>query len=108
MQALLAIVQAQDADAVLERLKGFNLPRLERITSSGSFLRQNNVALLMAIPPEQVNPVLKALAHACHRRTEYVPSFYIEAAPMITALSLEVEVGGATVFICDIEHYEVF
>src|SRR5262245_6842472 len=108
MQALLAIVQAQDADAVLERLKTFKLPCLERITSSGTFLRQSNVALLMAIPAAQVNRVLKILANTCKRRAEYVPSFYIEAAPMITALSLEVEVGGATVFICDIEHYEVF
>lgn len=108
MQALLAIVQSQDADAVFERLNAFRLPRLERITSSGSFLRQSNVALLMAIAPEQVNPVLRVLAETCQRRSEYVPSFYIEAAPMITALSLEVEVGGATVFICDVEHYEVF
>ncbi len=108
MQAILAIIQAQDADAAFERLKALNLPGLERIASSGSFLRENNVALWLAAPPEQVEQVLSVLRDTCHRRTNYLPSYYVETVPMILALPLEVEVGGATVFLCDVEHYEVF
>jgi uncharacterized protein YaaQ len=108
MQAILAIVQSQDAEVVLERLKMLNLPCLERIASSGSFLRESNTSLWMAVPPEQVNRVLSVLRDTCQRRTSYTPSYYIETAPMIFAFPLEVEVGGATAFICDLEHYEVF
>lgn len=108
MQAILTIIQSQDADAVLQRLQSLNLPCLERIASSGSFLRQSNTALWIAAPEAQVSQVLNALRDTCHRRTSFTPSYYIETAPMMFALPLEVEVGGATVFICDIERYEVF
>jgi len=108
MQSILAIIQAQDADAAFERLKTLNLPCLEQIASSGSFIRQSNVAVWMAAPPGQVEQVLNALRDTCHRRTNYLPSYYVETVPMIMALPLEVEVGGATVFICDVERYEVF
>ncbi len=108
MQAILTIIQSQDADAVLQRLQSLNLPCLERIASSGSFLRQSNTALWIAAPEVQVSQVLNALRDTCHRRTSFTPSYYIETAPMMFALPLEVEVGGATVFICDIERYEVF
>ena len=108
MQAILTIIQSQDVDAVLERLQGLNLPCLERIASSGSFLRENNTALWIAAPKEQVDQVLTSLRDTCHRRTSFTPSYYIETAPMMFALPLEVEVGGATVFICDVEQYEVF
>lgn len=108
MQAILTIIQSQDADAVLERLQALNLPCLERIASSGSFLRQSNTALWLAAAEEQVGQVLTVLRDACHRRTSFTPSYYIETAPMMFALPLEVEIGGATVFICDIEQYEVF
>lgn len=108
MQAILSIIQSQDTDAVMERLQGLNLPCLERIASSGSFLRQNNTALWIAAPEEQVSQVLTVLRDTCHRRTNFTPSYYIETAPMMFALPLEVEVGGATVFICDVERYEVF
>jgi uncharacterized protein YaaQ len=108
MQAILAIVQAEDADVAFEQLKALNLPCLERIASSGSFLRQNNMALWMAASPGQVEQILNVLRDTCHRRTNYLPSYYIETVPMILALPLEVEVGGATVFICDVDYYEVF
>lgn len=108
MLAILTIIQSQDADAALERLQRLNLPCLERIASSGSFLRENNTALWIAASKGQVDQVLVALRDTCHRRTNFTPSYYIETAPMMFALPLEVEVGGATVFICDIEQYEVF
>jgi uncharacterized protein YaaQ len=108
MQAILTIVQAEDADVAFERLKALNLPCLERIASSGSFLRQSNMALWMAASPGQVEQILSVLRDTCHRRTNYLPSYYIETVPMILALPLEVEVGGATVFICKVDHYEVF
>jgi uncharacterized protein YaaQ len=55
-----------------------------------------------------VDLILKTLRDTCHRRTNYLPSYYVETVPMILALPLEVEVGGATVFICDLDRYEVF
>ena len=108
MQALLAIVQSQDADAVLERLKAFNLPCLVRIASSGGFLQESNTTLWIAVRPGQLGYVLNVLRTTCQQRTAYIPAYYIEAAPLISVFPTEVAVGGATVFVCDIERYEVF
>ena len=40
MQAMLAIVQSEDAEAALDRLKPLGLPSLQRLATSGGFLRQ--------------------------------------------------------------------
>ncbi|HXW01159.1 MAG TPA: cyclic-di-AMP receptor [Anaerolineae bacterium] len=108
MQAMLVIVQAQDTNTVLDRLKALNLPCLLPIASAGGFLREGNTALLIAARPEQIAQVMAALRDTCHQRTTFVPSYYIEATPTISAFPIEVEVGGATIFSCDIEHFEVF
>jgi uncharacterized protein YaaQ len=108
MHAMLVIVQSQDAEAVLEWLSALNLPCLERIASFGSFLQQSNTAFWLAVPPEQVEAVMNTLRHTCHRRVGYMPAFTTETAPFLIGTPLEVEVGGAIVFMCEVEHFEVF
>jgi uncharacterized protein YaaQ len=108
MQAILAIIQSEDTKTTLEGLRALDLPCLERIASSGSFLRQSNTALWLAARVEQVEAVLDSLRHTCHRRIDHVPAHYAEETTMIFAFSPMVEVGGATLFILDIEHYEAF
>ncbi len=105
MQAMLAIVQSEDTEAALDRLQPLNLPCLSRIASSGGFLRQGNAALWLAVPSGKLGQVLDALRATCQRRTTYVPA-QLEIAQLASAFPVEVEVGGATVFICEVEQYE--
>lgn len=108
MQAILAIIQAQDTNVALDRLKALNLPCLMPVSSAGGFLRQGNTALWIGVQSSQLNQVLEVLRETCHQRTTFMPTYYLEAPPNLTAFPIEVEVGGATVFICDVEHFEVF
>jgi uncharacterized protein YaaQ len=108
MQAILAIIQAQDTNMVLDRLKTLKLPCLLPIASSGGFLRQGNTALWIAAQPQQLGQVLDTLRDTCHQRTTFMPTYYLEATPTLSAFPIEVEVGGATIFMCDIERFEVF
>ena len=105
MQAMLAIVQSEDAEAALDRLKPLSLPSALRIASSGGFLRQGNTALWLAVPPGRLGQVMDAFMETCKRRTTYVPA-QLEVAQLASAFPVEVEVGGATVFICDVEWFE--
>ena len=105
MQAMLAIVQSEDVEAALDRLRPLQLPSLSRIASSGGFLRQGNTALWIAIPPGKLGQVMDALRETCQRRTTYVPA-QMEVAQLASAFPIEVEVGGATVFVCEAERYE--
>ncbi|HLF01109.1 MAG TPA: cyclic-di-AMP receptor [Anaerolineales bacterium] len=105
MQAMLAIVQSEDAESALDRLKPMGLPSLQRVASSGGFLRQGNTALWIAVPPGRLGQVMDALKDTCQRRTTYVPA-QLEVAQLASAFPVEVEVGGATVFICEVERFE--
>jgi uncharacterized protein YaaQ len=105
MQAMLAIVQSEDVEAALDRLKVLGLPSIQRIASSGGFLRQGNTALWVAVPPGRLGQVMDVLKDTCQRRATYVPA-QLEVAQLASAFPVEVEVGGATVFICDVERYD--
>lgn len=105
MQAMLAIVQSEDAEAAIDRLKLLSLPSLARISTSGGFLRQGNAALWTAVPPGKLGLIMEALKDTCQRRITYVPA-QLEVAQLASAFPVEVEVGGATVFVCDVERYE--
>ncbi len=106
MQAILAIIQTDDSAAALERLNTLHLPHINALASQGSFLRQGNTTLWMAAQDDQVAAVLEALRDTCHRRTHYLP-VQLESAHLASAFPVEVEIGGATVFIGPIERFEV-
>lgn len=105
MQAMLAIVQSEDAESALDRLKTLGLPSVQRIATSGGFLRQGNAALWIAVPVGRLGQVMDSLKETCQRRTTYVPA-QLEVAQLASAFPVEVEVGGATVFICEVERFE--
>ncbi len=107
MQAMLAVIQSEDAPAAIERLAAFDLAALSPIAGSGGFLRQGNTVLCLTARDDQVQPVLDALRETCHRRTSYMPA-YLETAQLASAFPVEVEIGGATVFICEIERFESY
>ena len=106
MKLIMAIIQDQDADRVIGKLTepGY---RVTRMATSGGFLQQGNTTLLVGVDDEQVPPVITILQHFCQRRTQYMP-MATGAAPTGVALYnyVEVEIGGATVFVMDVDHFE--
>lgn len=107
MQAMIAIVQSEDADATVSKLKALNLPNVTLIATSGGFLRQGNTAFSILLNENQVEAVMETLRVTCQRRTSYVPA-QLEVAQLASAFPVEVQVGGATVFMTDIERHEQF
>lgn len=100
MQLLLAIVQAEDADLLVERLIAQE-HRVTRINSVGSFLMRGNATLLLGVDDERVEAVLATMRTICRTRTAFinaVPPVEAIAAALPTLMPLEVLVGGAVVF----------
>jgi uncharacterized protein YaaQ len=104
MKMILAVVQADDANNVVHKLNesGF---RVTRIATQGAWLRRENSTLLVGVQDEQVDAVLGVLRNTAQRRTSYinVPG---EVMAAFNPQPLEVEVGGATVFVLDVERFE--
>jgi uncharacterized protein YaaQ len=106
MKLILAVIQNEDEDTLTEdmEVEGFSVTR---IGSSGGFLRASNVTLMTAVEDNQVDRVLGLLGKHCKRRTKHlhpwVPS--MEARERFLG-AIPVEVGGAAVFILNLEHME--
>ncbi len=106
MKLIVAVVQNRDADASVQALVGEHF-YLTRLASTGGFLREGNTTLLMGVDDTSVENALRILEKHCHRRRHFTP------LPLVGAESgfdlhghIEVEVGGAAVFVLEIEHFE--
>jgi uncharacterized protein YaaQ len=106
MKLIIATIQDQDTDRVVARLTE-QKHRVTRVGSTGGFLQQGNTTLLIGVDDSQIEPVVNILKSFSQRRTQYMP-MATGAAPNGVAMYnyVEVEVGGATVFILDVDHFE--
>ena len=101
-----AVIQEADLENALGALNklGFSVARL---TSTGGFLSRKNVTLLIGIQEGREEAAVKALKNSCQRRVEFVSSPLLGSAfPMPTPT--QVNVGGATVFMFEVESYDEF
>jgi uncharacterized protein YaaQ len=107
MKLIVAVVHNEDAgvlvDALLEREF-----RATRLHSSGGFLKQSNATILVGIDESQVEDVMSIIRANCKARTQVVNPMppIMEPGEFFMPYPLEVEVGGATVFIVPVERFE--
>ena len=104
MKLVIAIIQDRDTDAALERLNARKVP-VTRIATSGGFIREGNTTLLMGVEEGQVRVIEIILRETCHRRKMYIPMAVGDTAYGLHS-QIEVEVGGASVFVLEVEHFE--
>lgn len=107
MKLILAIVHKEDVDNLVASLTKENFPAT-KIESAGGFLKKKNATIIVGVEKEKVEKVLKIIKNCCHSRKEY-----ITPAPSITKPDevlipdqAQITVGGATVFILDVEKIE--
>jgi uncharacterized protein YaaQ len=107
MKLVVAVVQAKDADGVLRLLieRGF---QATQINSAGGFLRERNVTLLIGVQEPHVAEAVRLIRQSCQARTRYVNPLMpiLEPAEFFVSTPVEVQVGGATVFVLAVERYE--
>ncbi|MBN2303604.1 MAG: cyclic-di-AMP receptor [Anaerolineae bacterium] len=106
MKLIIAIVQDQDADRTIQALTKAG-HRVTRVASTGGFFSTGNTTLLSGVDESQVQSVIQILKETCERRARLIPAGpnVIESAAMMGAF-VEVEIGGATIFVLDVEHFE--
>lgn len=105
MKLIVAIVQDQDAPSLVEDLTN-NEFRVTKLASTGGFLKSGNTTLLIGVDEECVDEALKVIEDNCKTR-EITTSLMTVSMPGDTYIPypLEVKVGGATVFVLDVEKY---
>jgi uncharacterized protein YaaQ len=107
MKLVTAIVHAEDAGALVDALLEKEY-RATRLNSSGGFLKQGNATIIIGVDDDQVDAVLQLISANCHARKQFVNPMppIMEPGEFYMPYPVEVEVGGATVFVLPVERFE--
>jgi uncharacterized protein YaaQ len=107
VKLVVAIVHNEDAGALVDLLLEREY-RATRLHSSGGFLKQSNATIIVGVDDAQVDEVMGIVRETCTSRTQVVNPMppIMEPGEFFMPYPLEVEVGGATVFILPVERFE--
>ncbi|MGZ6269758.1 MAG: cyclic-di-AMP receptor [Candidatus Limnocylindrales bacterium] len=107
MRLVVAVVHNEDAGVLVDALLEHD-HRATRLHSSGGFLKQSNATVLVGVEDDQVEAVLAVIRENCHARNQVVNPMppIMEPGEFFMPYPLEVEVGGATVFVVPVERFE--
>jgi len=106
MKLVVAVVQDKDSPKLAQNLVKAGI-RATKLASTGGFLHAGNTTFLIGTPAEQLNDVLETIQTSCKSREQIVTPM----SPMGSQLEsyvpypVSVQVGGATVFVLDIEQF---
>ena len=102
-----AVIQEPDLENALASLStlGFSVARL---SSTGGFLSRRNITLLIGVQEGREEAAVKALQNSCQRRGEFLSSPLRGGTSMPMPMPTKVTVGGATVFVFEVESYDEF
>ena len=107
MKLVVAIVNHDDASGVVKALSrsGFGVTHTK---SAGGFLRKQNAMVFAGVPDRDVDRVIEIIREHCRTRTEQVTPLapVVEPGEVYMPYPMEVEVGGATIFVLGVDRFE--
>lgn len=109
MKLVVAVVQDQDSNRLSNVLMKNNF-RATKLASTGGFLRSGNTTFLIGVEDTKVSALLDLIRENCRARDQLVSpvSPLGGNADAYIPYPVEVEVGGATVFVLPIEQFHHF
>lgn len=107
MKLVLAVIQGKDVDAALSRLAQARIGAT-MITSTGGFLRESNSTLMIGVEDGQLPQLMQIFSEVCRTRSRYVNPMptLMEPSEFFLPQPIEVQVGGANLFVVDVERFE--
>ena len=106
MKLVIAMVQDDDAldliDAITEA--GF---RVTKLATTGGFLKSGNTTLMIGVEVHKVQKVIDVVEDICKTRKQIIttPAPITGNIDMYMSYPIEVEVGGATIFVIDVDQF---
>lgn len=105
MKLLLIVVQDTDVNILMDDLvdKGF---RVTKLSSTGGFLKSGNTTIFMGVEDEQLDECIQIIESNCRKRktTTAMMNPNMQGA-MFQTFPVEIEIGGATVFILNVDQF---
>lgn len=105
MKLVYAIVGSDDAYTVNKGLSSAGI-RATKLASTGGFLSKGNTTFMICCADELVDKVIEICRNFSKKRKQVVPASEILETGYQQAEPVEITVGGATIFVTDIERFE--
>src|SRR5690625_4485838 len=109
MKLIMAVVQDKDSNRLSDALVKANL-RATKLASTGGFLKSGNTTFLIGVDDDRIEEVLEIIKENCRSREQLVAPISPMGgnADSYIPYPVEVQVGGATVFVLPVERFEQF
>jgi uncharacterized protein YaaQ len=107
MKLLIAIVHREDAGKLADELASHKFS-LTKFDSTGGILKEKNSVLLVGLESERVPEAIKVIKAHSKTREEVISSAppVVEPGDFFISNPVEVEVGGATIFVVEAEEFQ--
>ncbi|WP_096186131.1 cyclic-di-AMP receptor [Evansella halocellulosilytica] len=109
MKLIMAVVQDKDSNRLSDALIE-NDYRATKLASTGGFLKAGNTTFMIGTEDQHVDQVLQIIKDNCQSREQLVAPISPMGgnADSYVPYPVEVQVGGATVFVLPVEQFEKF
>jgi len=104
MKLIIAIVSNEDSHTLQSSLTKANYS-VTKLSTTGGFLKLGNTTFLIGTDEDRVDACIDIIKKESQTRTEIVPSTASYDLGRYASFPLEVSVGGATIFVVDIEKF---
>ena len=106
MKLIIAIVQDEDASRLISSLmnEGYSATKL---ATTGGFLRSGNTTLLLGVDDNKFDGAMAVIEKVCKSRKQIAtsPSPMAGSTGVYAPDPIEVMVGGATIFVLNVEQF---
>ena len=104
MKLVISIVNSDDGHILLSRLTkaGFYVTKL---STSGGFLRSGNITLMTGVEEERVDELIEIIGKCSSKRKQMVQPNPMYGNELYVSAPMEITVGGATVFVLDVDNF---
>ncbi|HDQ70856.1 MAG TPA: hypothetical protein ENN19_02035 [Chloroflexi bacterium] len=104
-QLVIAIISRSQVGLLTDRLIGDGFYVTE-IDSSGGILHEATLSLVIGLDQSRLPHLLAHIRDCCRTRRQFIPA-HVEAPLLeIQPMMIEAEVGGAMVYVLDVERFE--
>lgn len=105
MKLILAIISNDDSKACTAALNKSSF-HVTRLATTGGFLSAGNTTLIIGCDDSEVQKAVDIIGNESKRRKEAIPSALAGDMGNLASYPVEVEIGGATIFVLDVDQFK--
>ena len=106
MKLIMSIIHDEDSARLTTALNKAGI-QVTKLASTGGFLRVGNSTMLIGVEEDRLEDALKIIHDCCHtqKQTTIANQPYTTTPEGYVSYPIEVTVGGATVFVLDVDQF---